>query len=227
MLKLLADPNRLELLQQLREPKIIDEIKLTPSRVSQGTNPDRQLTRQAVRHHLRQLRDEGLIKTSSRRRSDGRNVSEFSVDREGFYGLVEELRRLNEFLCQRRKRHDSLREAAEEARADWPSGPKLVLVRGLDNGEVFPLNQATSSPPRGWVIGRDKRCTVQLDYDPSVAHENTEILRRDEAFILIDLRSSKDRTVLNGTPLPFGGEAELEHGDILEVGSSVFVFHRS
>lgn len=224
-LKLLADPNRLELLEQLREPKIIDEITLTPSRASKDANPDRQLTRQAVRHHIRQLRDEGLIEVSPRRRSDGRNVSEFRVNEQAFYGVVEKLRELNQHICQTKKRRSTLREAANDAREDWPPGPKLVLVRGLHDGDVFPMNESTVDPPRGWVIGRSEECNIDIGYDPAVAHENTEILQRDGGFRIIDLRSSKHRTLVNGAPLPFGGEAELEHGDIIEVGSSVFVFH--
>lgn len=224
-LKLLADPNRLELLRQLREPKIVDEIKLTPSRASNQANPDRQLTRQAIRHHLRQLRDEGLVEVSNRQRSDGRRVSEFRVDEGAFYGIVEDMRQLNELISRSRRRRSSLREAADRAQEDWPAGPKLVLVRGLHDGHVFPLNESTLNPPRGWVIGRSEDCTVQVDYDEDVAEEDTEILRGDDGFEVIDLRSSKHRTSLNGVPLPFGGKADLDHGDIVEVGSSVFVFH--
>lgn len=224
-LRLLADSNRLDLLQQLSEPKITDEIELTPSRVSQGTNPDRQLTRQAIRHHLRQLRDEGLIETSLRRRPDGRLVNEFQVNQQAFFAVLEELRSLNERICNGRRPRVSLRESVEGTREGWPAGPKLVLVRGLHNGEVYPLNETTASPPRGWVIGRSADCGIQLDYDPDVAYQNSEIIFQDDGFHLIDLRISNQGTVLNGVQLPVGGETDLAHGDILEIGSSVFVFH--
>lgn len=223
-LRLLADANRLDLLQQLSEPKTTDEIELTPSRVSRGSNPDRQLTRQAVRHHLRQLRDQGLVETSSRRRQDGRMVNEFQINQEAFFAVLEELRKLNQRICAGRRRRASLLERAGDAREGWPVGPKLVLVRGLHDGEVYPLDQTTASPPRGWVIGRSPGCSIQLDYDPDVAHQNSEITFQDQGFHLIDLRISNQGTVLNGVQLPVGGQTDLAHGDILEIGSSVFVF---
>lgn len=224
-LRLLADSNRLDLLQQLSEPKITDEIELTPSRVSQGTNPDRQLTRQAVRHHLRQLRDEGLVETSLRRRQDGRLVNEFTINQAAFFSVMKELRDLNARICDDHGRPGSLLDSAGDAQEGWPPGPKLVLIRGLHHGEVYPLDQTTATPSRGWVIGRSSVCGIQLDHDPDVAHQNTEILPQDEGFHLIDLRSSHQGTVVNGVQLPFGGETDLSHGDILEIGSSVFVFH--
>lgn len=221
-LKLLADPNRLDLLRQLREPKIVDEIQMTPSRASNGTNPERQLTRQAVRHHLRQLRDENLVIVTERERGDGRQVSEFKVNEQTFYDIVEKLHNLNAYIGR-----PSQNDVPQASDREWPAGPKLVLVRGLYDGQVFPLNEGRRTPPRGWVIGHGEGCSVKVDYDPQVAPEDTEILPREEhpGYKLIDLRTSMERTVVNGNPVEVGGEKTLEHGDVLKVGSSVFVFH--
>ncbi len=221
-LKLLADPNRLDLLQQLREPKIVDEIEMTPSRASNEANPNRQLTRQAIRHHLRQLREANLVIVSERERDDGRHVSEFKVNEQAFYDIVEKLHNLNAYIGR-----SSNGNTSDNYEDGWQAGPKLVLVRGLYDGQVYPLNEGHRSPPRGWVIGHGEECSVKVDYDPHVASEDAEILPRNEApgYKLIDLRTSHHRTIVNGNPVEFGGEEALEHGDVLKVGSSVFVFH--
>ncbi len=225
VLKLLADPNRLDLLRQLREPKIVDEIRMTPSRPTNQTNPDRQLTRQAVRHHLRQLREEDLVQVSARQRPDGRQVSEFKVNEQAFYGLIEDLHNLNEYISSTNGHGSMAGTNGDEDQ--WPTGPKLVLVRGLHDGRPYMLTESRRDPPRGWVIGRGEHCAVNVGYDPYVAEEDTEIMPSENGagFDLIDLRSSNEATAVNGTSLPFGGKTSLDHGDVIKVGSSVFVFH--
>lgn len=227
VLKLLADPNRLDLLRQLREPKIVDEIKMTPSRSTSETNPDRQLTRQAVRHHLRQLREKDFVHVSPRRRPDGRQVSEFEVNEEAFYGLVEELHNLNEYISTTNGHASLDPTSASDQQEGWPTGPKLVLVRGLHDGRPYMLSESRREPPRGWVIGKADDCAVDLGYDPHVADEDAEIMPNSggQGYELIDLRSSRDSAVVNGSPVPFGGKTELEHGDVIQIGSSMFVFH--
>lgn len=227
LLKLLADPNRLDLLRQLREPKIVDEIQMTPSRSTNETNPERQLTRQAVRHHLRQLREKDFVRVSARRRPDGREVSEFEVNEQAFYGLVEDLHNLNEYISTSNGHAPMQTSSHTEQDDGWPMGPKLVLVRGLHDGHPYMLTESQRDPPRGWVIGRADHCAVHVGYDPYVADEDAEIMPNENGngYELIDLRSSNDSAVVNGSAVPFGGKTELDHGDVIKVGSSMFVFH--
>src|SRR5437867_2205320 len=66
-LEALSNPARLEMLHLLRQPRAVGEIHLRPS--AQGEhNPERNITRQAVRKHLAKLEEAGLVVVQEGRR---------------------------------------------------------------------------------------------------------------------------------------------------------------
>lgn len=223
-LRALSFVNRLELLAKLQEPRTVDELKLTPRVQQRGASPDRTLTRQAVRHHLDKLVEAGLVHASTVHGDDGRPRRAYVVNDARVYQVAESLRELSSLGGQAPVESYSTQDLRDLPRNTWPEGPKLVLVHGAPQAEVFPLRQGRLRAPRGWIIGRSPEAHVRLAYDPYVSSENSEIVPENGSFRLLDLRSSKNGTVLNGERMEVGGEERLEHGDIVRVGSSVLVF---
>lgn len=228
-LKVLAFANRIELLSLLRTPRALDEIDLAPAVAQAGTNPQRKITRQAVRNHLERLMEAGLVRVrmGERRGHKGRrSVQEYFVDHARLFAVVDELRRLS--LIQTKVEPDPFATSALEQIGEptWPDGPKVVVVRGTHEGRALPLRHAALEPPRGWVIGRSPRCAVRLEYDPYISAENSEIMHDANGYRLLDLRSARNGTFLNWHRLPVGGEARLRSGDIIGVGRSLLLFRQ-
>ncbi|MHB8604802.1 MAG: FHA domain-containing protein [Thermoplasmatota archaeon] len=227
-LKALANPNRLELLYQLRFPRISSEIRLTPKRrETTGTNPDRNISRQAVERHLMELAAIGLVRPIPATR-EGRAVEEFVVDNPNLFAVVEEMRRLTNIrselaldpLATQRFEGRNTPVLESRAAADLPRGPHFLLVNGVGDGRRFPLLAGRSR----WLIGRADSVDVKLDYDPFVSHENTEIRRDDKGFVVADLAKARNRAVLNYREIPAGSTSRIEHGDLLGVGRSILLF---
>jgi hypothetical protein len=107
----------------------------------------------------------------------------------------------------------------------WPQEPRLVVVEGLRPGQAFPLSGDPPSPDRGWIIGRSPDAEIPLTYDPYISPEQVEITPTGEGNRLLDLRASKNRTMLNDTELPRGAEVDLVRGDLVGVGRSSLVYH--
>lgn len=229
-LKVLAVANRIELLSLLRTPKTLDEIDLTPAASQAGTRPERIITRQAVRNHLEKLMEVGLVRVrlSERKGQKGRkSVQEYLVDHARLFAVVDELRKLS--LIESRVESDPYMTSvlASAGPLVWPDGPKVVVVRGTQEGKALPLLPSALAPPRGWVIGRSPRCSVRLEYDPYISTENSEIVPEPGGgYRLMDLRTSRNGTFLNWQRLPIGGEVKLRGGDIIGVGRSLLLFRQ-
>ncbi|MGQ0536220.1 MAG: FHA domain-containing protein [Methanobacteriota archaeon] len=223
-LKALAYANRLELLSLLRRPRTLDEIHLTPGPSKAGGSPDRPISRQAVRAHLEQLEEAGLVRIRLGGRDGKRAQQEYVVDHARLYAVTDELRKLSTFEPEIEL--DLL--ATEELRAPrertWAEGPKLVLVRGVEEGRAFPLKHGDLKAPRGWVVGRAPEAAVRLEYDPYVSGENAEVLKIGNEYRLLDLRNSRNGTFLNWHRLGVGAEVPLTGGDVIGVGRSVLLF---
>lgn len=224
-LEILANENRLEILGQLRTPRTVTEIELKPPSTRAGENPDRAISRQAVRVHLQKLSDLGLV--VSRRSRRGLMVAdEYTVNRARLYALMEDIRELTvvpahtpDFLPQ---------ETLLGKPSPTPSRgnvPRLVIAKGIPEGRAFALVAPTANAPgRGWVIGRKPGLTATLDYDPFISSQNTEITLEAEGFQIHDLRSNRNGTYLNWRKLDKGASEPLAHGDVIGVGRSVLVF---
>lgn len=224
-LEILANENRLEILGQLRIPRTVTEIELRPPSARAGENPDRAISRQAVRVHLQKLAELGLV--VSRRSRRGLVVAdEFTVNRARLYALMEEIRELTvvpanqgEFLPQ-----ETLVGAPSEAPARGHV-PRLVIAKGIPEGRAFALTAAAAEgASRGWVIGRKVGLAVTLDYDAFVSSQNSEITLEGGGYRLHDLRSNRNGTYLNWRKLDKGATVPLAHGDVISVGRSVLVF---
>ncbi len=60
-LRALAYRARLELVDVLRVPRTLPEIRLAPRQVRPGENPDRTIARQTLQEHLDRLADIGVV----------------------------------------------------------------------------------------------------------------------------------------------------------------------
>lgn len=225
-LQVLGYASRLELLLQLRQPRKLDEIELTPSEARAGDNPDRTISRQAVQHHLDRLMDVGLVRMGSTEGDDGRTRHTYRTDTPRLYAVLEELRRLLEVSPPGEVepyRTTRLEDPIEDRAADR-DGPHLVMVHGIEEGRIYPLRPDTRDPPRGWVIGRDPEADVALPHDPFVSTENAEVLPDGDGFKLLDLRTARNGTFLNWEQIPVGGARPLSQGDVIRVGRTLLVF---
>lgn len=223
----LSYPNRLELLAMLRVPRAVDEIHLKPARDREGSNPDRPLTRQAVRHHLAKLEEAGLVRRQLTRDENGRERQTFVADESRVYAVAEAIRRMAKHSSDVDLDPLATQELSPSDEGGWPSGARIVIAHGACEKRVIPLRQRDVEPPRGWIIGRSTGAQITLEYDPFVSGQNAEILAGDDGYELLDLRTARNGTWLNGERLPAGGRAKLNHGDIVDVGSSTLVFHEA
>lgn len=207
---------RLQLLNILAFPHPLGDIKLMPQRGG-PENPERAMSKQGVQAHLDKLVDTGLVRTETME-VDGRALKCYVANAQRLYSLVEDLRT----LCARYTAHlpsgnetGTLGGAPARAAA---LGPRLVLVHGVYEGKVYPLDGAGR-----WLIGRQKNAAVALDYDPFVSSEHAFITVREGGFRVTDAPASKNGTLLNWELLPKGGSADLEPGDVIGVGRSSLV----
>lgn len=223
-LDVLSHANRLQLLEILRDPKTLGDIKLKPSAAQARGHPDRTISRQAVKNHLDRLADAGLVRVRRTRGDDGRTRNEYVLDPSRLFAVVEELNKLTTLETRVQPDPKETIPLSEREGPDWSEGPKLVLVHGVHEGRAYPLRPSEREPDRGWILGRADDAHVCLDYDPYVSKQNSEILRTDDGFRLLDLRTSKNGTRLNWRQLPVGGDVPLHPGDVIGVGRSLLVF---
>lgn len=219
----LAYPARLELLEALRTPRTLGEIKLAPHRAAPGSAPAKSAARPTVLAHLNKLVEADLIRAEKVPQA-GREVPCYVVNPQKLYVLTEELRRITVQHAGRGPAGDVTGTLAGAPRRQAAKGPRLVLVHGAYEGKSFPLEGASAVDGQ-WVIGRKRGLAVSLDYDPFVSLENAVVSRRDDGrFVLTDLRESKNGTWVNWAPLPKGGSHALEPADVIGVGRSLLNF---
>ncbi len=96
-----------------------------------------------------------------------------------------------------------------------PSRPKLRLVAllGKARGKAIEVNRAK------FVIGRDPSCHLRPN-SPAISRLHTVLEQRGGRVVVRDL-GAKNGTVLNGRLLR-GEEAEISHGDRLQIGPLLF-----
>lgn len=223
-LRALAYSSRLELVSLLRQPRTLREIRLAPRQVRPGENPERTVSRQTLRAHLDKLMEVDLVIARDAQDSDKRG-KEYAVNPQRFYQVLEEFRKVGTLTAGAPIGREATVDVGDAAGPAMEPGPKLMVVQGLLDGEVFPLRQRDLRDDRGWIIGRKSGIHVSLSYDPYVSLENTEILPDGEGgFELMDLRSSKNGTWLNWRRLDKGSRLRLTPGDVIGVGRSSLVF---
>jgi Nif-specific regulatory protein len=91
--------------------------------------------------------------------------------------------------------------------------PRLTAASGPLAGQTFPIEEP------GLTLGRDHGNAVHLR-DLAVSRHHCTLVVKDSRFVLRDL-DSRHGTFVNGLP---ARERELEHGDLITVGGSLFLF---
>jgi DNA-binding transcriptional ArsR family regulator len=219
-LKVLANPARLEILRRLHVPRTLQEILVSPHRAEQGSRPTRPMSQVAVRKHLLQLVEIGVVQGVRAPRL-GRPLAQYQLSRPQLFALSEE------FLAMvRLEGADALDGTllGPPGRAQGrPPGPHLALVRGMQEGRCFPLGEVEG---RVWRIGRAPGSEVCLEYDGYLSQANSRIAFRGGRFVLEDVAGNRNGTRLNWDALPRGGERELEPGDVVGVGRSLLLFRQ-
>lgn len=223
-LKAISDENRFRLLQELREPRTINEIELTAKTDTEEYREDRNLTRQGIQYHLDILRDAGFVEADLENRQ-GRRMNVHQIDPAGLFTFCDRVQRLAKALGQDQPATDrSTVQVSSNGSKPWPPEPRLVLVRGLDPGRAFSLSGKPPGATRGWIVGRSPKAEVSLAYDPHVSMEDAEIFPTGDGFRVMDLRSSVNRVQVNDRELECGAEEGLERGDVLTVGRSMLLY---
>ena len=220
-LNALAYPVRLELLHKLRFPHTLGEIRVTTQRGYKGARADRPVARGTIAGHLDQLVAAGLVQSSEVERG-GRGVAQYTVVPGRLYALMEELRRLSVIYAGRGAAPDMTGTLGTVGDPEPQTGPRLLLVHGVYEGKVYPLDETTSADGV-WRIGRHEGAPVRLDYDPYVSTDNAEIRADGDGFQLVDL-GSKNGTFVNWDQLEAGEARGLNAGDVIGVGWSRLVF---
>ena len=222
LLSALAYPARLELLEILRFPHALSEIRLSPRRAGPTDSPDRVAARTTVQAHLEKLVDTDLVRVDDAPAPTGR-AQRYSVNPQRLYAVLEDMRRLS-FMRSRGGASAEMTGTLDELAAPAEmTGPRLVLVHGVYEGKSFPLD-ADSAIDGRWIVGRRRGLPIMLDYDPWVSVENCAISRDAGGFVVADIRGSKNGTFLNWRRVTGEAPRRLRPGDVLGVGRSLLVF---
>lgn len=216
----LGSPVRLAILRELREPKILKEIEVQPARDDEG-RPDRALSRQAVKRHLEQMLELGLVASRQTTREFGATV-EYLANHQMVYALAEECRGLAELRPVEEPDVATLDESQTIDGYDV-HGPCLVVAKGLEEGKAFELDPAATGTST-WRIGRNRGLEVPLDYDPYVSSAHAVIRLEEGGFLVEDLEESRNGTWLNFRALAPGEPEPLASGDVIGLGRSLLVF---
>jgi hypothetical protein len=89
--------------------------------------------------------------------------------------------------------------------------PELVLIRGPQTGQTFPLDECILT------LGRDPRNDIVIDH-PEVSRRHARIVRQGDVWVIEDLESTNG-TFVNGTRLT--GPRALTRGDTIELSEAV------
>lgn len=211
----LGNPNRLALLRQLRRPRRVAELKLAPESSRRGENPERHISRQAVRHHLEKLL--AVDVTQLHRRGSAFTGDEYLVNHRQLFVIAEQLRDLARLKPTDAPFQSETRAALPTTRPTAPGRRAVVLVHGIDEGRSWPIEG-----PGAWLVGRAKTAIVRLDYDPFVSSRHGEIRSDGLTARVMDL-GSRNGTLLNFAPIPANEERPIVPGDVLTFGRSSLV----
>lgn len=208
-LRALANPKRLHLVRYLEEPRSAEEIA-----------SELGLARQSALEHLKHLVDAGIVDRQPSRGAHGA-VMEYVVNPQRLFAIHESFGMLGIFDAPADPvRHPTERLDGASASSAEPAPVRLVVVHGMRIGRNVPLR---GEGP--WLIGRDPRATLILDYDPYVSSRHAEIRRLPGGvgYAIADAFSSNG-TLVDGKRIPRGGSVPAENGTILSVGRTTLVF---
>lgn len=223
----LASPVRLAILRELRRPRGVTDIRVTHEEDDDAQGDEeatpRPLSRQAVRQHLDRLLEVGVVSRVGGERGPSPTTA-YLVEHRKLFAAAEELRMLAALRPMGAPLDLDTEETFPRPGGRTPRGPRLVLVRGLNEGSVFRF--ADIEPDGGcWVIGRSPEAAICLDYDPFVSHENALVRQRpDGRFAIEDVPGSRNGTSVNYARLPPDEPATLRHGDLVTLGHTSLLY---
>lgn len=211
----LSNPTRLELLHYLTRPRYLEEIA---SKLK--------MSRQAAQKHVDQLLEIGVIRKQQGHRESG-PVVEYLVVPQRLFTINEEFGRLGvlkpeDDLNVLERTSPAIPSKTGPSRGGLPPVPMLVLVHGMKIGSQYPL----MGPPGSggaWLIGRDQKADVCLDYDPFASNRHAEVRKTADGFAVVDAFSTNG-TMLNWERLERGEVANLRSGDVIGVGKTLLLF---
>lgn len=217
-LEAISSKPRYQIIQQLRTSKILKEIEVHKPTED---GPPRPLARQTVKQHLERLIEVGIVTTREAERRYGPTV-EYVLNHQELFRIAEAFRELARLRPEDEPGGETLKRPPP-AESLGEAQRALVLVKGVDVGQAFPLDPREDGPER-WIIGRRRGLAVPLDFDPFVSAENAVVERRGDRFVLEDLPESRNGTWVNFRQLEAGEAFELSHGDLVGVGQSLLMF---
>ncbi len=219
----LGNPVRIQILQQLREPKALGEIIVKPNRKEGDQVPDRAMSRVSVRGHLDKLLAIRAVRVQRGMRK-GKAVDLYVVNHGRVFTLAEEMRRLA--LLRPQDVTGSETEVLGQRNELNAQGAFLVLVNGVFEGKIFNLE---GRQPDGdiWHIGRSADNPVCLDYDPFVSLRNATICIENGEFCLVARPGTRNGTFHNWVEVTDETPRPLTSGDVIGVGRSLMVFRQA
>ena len=212
-LKPLSNPVRLQLLHYLTRPRYLEEIA-----------SHLKMSRQAAQKHIDQLLEIGVIKKQQGARDSG-PVVEYLVVPQRIFTIGEEFDKLGvlkpeEDLSTLERTSPGTSHARPPIRhSPDPAVPKLILVHGMKIGTPYPLIGSGDA----WLIGRDSKAAICLDYDPFVSNRHAEVRRTPTGFVIADAFSTNG-TSLNWQQLARGEVHPLKTGDVIGIGKTLLLF---
>lgn len=206
----LSRPARLAILQQIREPLRLVDIRV---RAEHGPAREREspMSRQAVRRHLAVLESYGLARRA------GSGSDRYVVAHANVFALLDSLQALTKIrpVEEVAQSMDRTMVGTQDDRGRIPHERRLLVVRGPHEGTAFPLSEGQ------FRIGRTEPAEIILDQDPFVSGAHAEL---DVEADRVSVRPLAPRNPLrvNLDPLDEGWRV-LQRGDVLSVGRSHIV----
>jgi len=212
LLEALASPTRLAILHQLRVPHLLSDIRVQPSLTRAGENPTRPLSRQTVTHHVEQLAQIGLLhKVPMPEGGAG-----YAIHQASLFALLDEVRRLAKLRSVIPDDPSETIVQRETPAIRLPSGPRLVVAYGREDGAAFGLDGDR------WRVGRGAGCEIRLDHDPWISGEHATIERAASGFVLTD-QHSRNGTWVDWQRVTPGRPIALGPGALVMVGRTLLV----
>ncbi len=222
-LSALSYGSRLELLELLRYPKAISEIRLAARRNPEWSSEDERVaSRQTITKHLQKLVAADLVRETVGAEG-GRSRVRYAANTGHLFDILDDLRRVSvRAMNPAIDVEETIPVDGVIPRLDQ-SGPRLVLVRGAYEDQVYRLSPTTAENGR-WTIGRRQGLAISLDYDRYVSSEHAVVESTRNGFTLQSLQENRNGTFVNGDRITDGEARAIRPGDLVAVGRSLLVF---
>lgn len=175
-----------------------------------------EVSRQALKKHLDDLVDVGLVTARSARRG-ALPATEYVANPAGLFAFKEAVQAIAVTADPSALPPASTRRSGARRDGGPGSGAGLLLVHGDTPGRWFALE-----PRLSWVVGRDPKADIPLAYDAFASARHAMVRRGRDGWTVTDLQSTNG-THVNFRPIPAGETVELRPGDVLTVGKSHLV----